>query len=47
MAKKSPFADLDQELKDTLANMSEEEIRRRISEVALAEHENRTAKKAD
>lgn len=46
-AKKAPFADLDQDFKDTVANMSEEEIRKRISEVALNEHENREAKKKD
>ena len=46
-AKKAPFADLDQDFKDTVANMSEEEISKRISEVALNEHENRENKKKD
>ena len=45
--KKSPFADLDAEFKETIDNMSEEDIKRRISEVAIAEHENREAKKKD
>lgn len=45
--KKSPFADLDAEYKTNIENMTEEEIKKRISEVALAEHENREAKKAD
>ena len=46
-AKKSPFSDLDQEFKDTIASMAEEEIRKRIAEVALNEHENRENKKKD
>lgn len=46
-SKKSPFSDLDQEYKDTVANLDEIEIKKRISEVALNEHENREAKKAD
>lgn len=45
--KKAPFADLDQDFKDTVASMSDEEIKKRCAEVALAEHENREAKKAD
>lgn len=45
--KKSPFADLDQEFKDNVANMSDEEVKRRIAEVAINEHENREAKKKD
>lgn len=45
--KKSPFADLDQDFKDTVANMTDEEVKKRCAEVALAEHENRLAKKAD
>lgn len=45
--KKNPFADLDQEYKDNIANMTEEEIRKRCAEVALNEHENREAKKQD
>lgn len=45
--KKSPFADLDSEYKSTIENMTEEEIKKRISEVALNEHENVQAKKLD
>lgn len=45
--KKSPFADLDQEYKDTLAAMQDEDIKKRVSEVSLNEHENREAKKKD
>ena len=44
---KSPFADLDAEFKAGIDGMSEEEIKRRVSEVAIAEHENRAAKKKD
>lgn len=46
-SKKSPFADLDQEYKDGIASMTEEEINKRIAEVAKAEHENRENKKKD
>lgn len=45
--KKSPFADLDQEFKDTIDNMSDEDIKKRVSEVAIAEHENRANKAKD
>lgn len=45
--KKNPFADLDQEYKDNISNMDEVEMRKRIAEVALNEHENREAKKKD
>lgn len=45
--KKMPFADLDQDFKDVVANMKDEEIRAKISEIAINEHENREAKKAD
>lgn len=46
-AKKNPFSDLDQEYKDTIANLDEVEIRKRAAEVALNEHENRENKKKD
>ncbi len=46
-SKKNPFADLDQEYKDNIANMQDEEIKKRVSEIAIAEHENREAKKKD
>lgn len=45
--KKVPFADLDQDFKDTIANMTDEDIRKRCAEVALNEHENRENKKKD
>lgn len=45
--KKAAFSDLDQEFKDTVANMTDDEIRRKLAEVAIAEHENKEAKKAD
>jgi len=45
--KKSPFADLDSDFKTSIDSMSEEDIKRRVSEVAINEHENRAAKKKD
>lgn len=45
--KKEPFADLDQEFKETIDNMTDEDIKRRVSEVAIAEHENRANKAKD
>lgn len=45
--KKSPFADLDNDFKTTIENMTEDEIRRKAAEIALNEHENREAKKKD
>jgi hypothetical protein len=45
--KKGKFDDLDLEFKSNIENMTEEEIKRRISEVAIAEHENREAKSKD
>lgn len=45
--KKGKFDDLDSEFKTNVENMTEEEIKRRISEVAIAEHENREAKSKD
>jgi hypothetical protein len=45
--KKGPFEDLDKEYKETIENMSDEDIKKRISEVAIAEHENRAAMAAD
>lgn len=44
---KSPFSDLDTEFKDNVANMSDEDIKRRVAEVAISEHENRASKKKD
>jgi hypothetical protein len=37
--KKGKFDDLDSEFKSNIENMTDEEIKRRISEVAIAEHE--------
>jgi hypothetical protein len=45
--KKAPFEDLDQDFKDDVANMKDEEIKAKLCEVAINEHENREAKKAD
>lgn len=45
--KKSLFADLDQEFKTTIESFTDDEVRKRIAEVAIAEHENRVAKKND
>lgn len=45
--KKGPYEDLDKEYKETIENMSDEDIKRRVSEVAIAEHENREAKTKD
>jgi len=44
---KSPWAALDDDYKDTLASFNDEEIRRRIAQVALDEVVNQEAKKAD
>jgi hypothetical protein len=45
--KKGPFDDLDKEFRETIENMSDEDIKKRVSEVAIAEHENRQAKAKD
>lgn len=45
--KKDVFEDLDSEFKTTVDSMTDEEIKRRISEVAIAEHENQANKKQD
>lgn len=45
--KKAPFEDLDQDFKDTVANMKEEEIRAKLSEIAINQHQNLEAKKQD
>lgn len=45
--KKQPFEDLDQDFKDDVANMKDEDIRAKLAEVAINEHENREAKKQD
>jgi len=44
---KNPWADLDVDFKETVANMKDEEIRARVAEVALNEVENQAAKKVD
>ena len=45
--KKNEFENLDQDFKDTISNMNNEEIRKKIAEVALNEHENKLAQKKD
>jgi hypothetical protein len=45
--KKVEFADLDQEFKDTVAAMKDEEIKNKMAAVSIAEHENQTNKKLD
>lgn len=45
--KKSPFSDLDDDFKDTVANMSDDEIKRKLAEIAINDHENTEAKKQD
>lgn len=44
---KLPFEDLDQEFKDLVANLQDDDIRKKMAEVAINEHENQLAKKAD
>jgi len=45
--KKVPFSELDQEFKDTISNMTDVEIRNKLAEITLNDHENRMAKKQD
>lgn len=45
--KKDPFADLPSEFKDAVSQMSDDDIKKRIAEVALASHEVLTAKAKD
>jgi hypothetical protein len=45
--KKNRFEDLDSVFKDEVANMKDEEIRNRLAQIAINEHENREAKKKD
>jgi hypothetical protein len=47
MSKESPFADLNPEFKSALESMTDENIMKRVSETAMAEHENRQAKTRD
>jgi hypothetical protein len=44
---KGKFDDLNSEFKETVESMSDEDIKKKVSEVALLEHENRAAKDAD
>ncbi len=46
-SKKTPFEDMDAELKETIEAMSDDEIKAKMSAVSIAEHENREAKKND
>jgi hypothetical protein len=45
--KKSPFEDLDADFKSSVENMKDEEIKQKLAQLAIAEHENREAKKND
>ena len=45
--KKNPFDDLDKDFKTGIEDMSDEDIKKRVSEVAINEHENRAAQKKD
>ena len=47
MAKKNPFEDLGPAFKELVEAMSDEDIKKKISEVAIDQHENLAAKKAD
>lgn len=45
--KKLEFEELDSEFKDTIASLSDEQIKQRMAEIAMNEQENLNAKKAD
>ncbi len=45
--KKLEFEELDSEFKDTIASLSDEQIKQRMAEIAMNEQENQNAKKAD
>lgn len=45
--RKNPFDDLDTDFKSTIDNMTNEEVREKLAQVAIAEHQNIEAKKAD
>jgi hypothetical protein len=45
--KKEPFEDLDKDFKALIESATEEDIRKKISEVALNEFQNQENKKAD
>ena len=45
--KKLPFEDLDQNFKDEVANLTDEQVKQKLAAIAIAEHENREAKKQD
>ena len=46
-SKKMPFEDLDSDFKTAIEAMTDDEVRRRISDVAINEHENREHMKKD
>jgi hypothetical protein len=46
-AAKGKYDDLDLEFKTLIENASDEDIKKKVSEVALSEHENKAAQKAD
>lgn len=45
--KKMPFEDLDQDYKDNVAAMTDEEVRQELSKIGINEHENKENKKLD
>lgn len=44
---RSPFEELDQDFKESVDSMSDEDVRKKLSEVAIHEHQNLEAKKQD
>ena len=44
---KATFDDLDSDFKDSVASMADEDVKKKVSEVALTEHENPEAQTAD
>lgn len=47
MKKKSPFEELDNDFRAFIENATDDEIRAKVAEVALNQHENLAAKAAD
>lgn len=45
--KKNPFDDLPQDFKDAMENMSDEEIKQAMANVAISEQQNQDAKRDD
>ena len=44
---KLPFEDLDKDFQSEVDSMTDQEIRQKMAQVSINEHENREAKKAD